>query len=326
MRQCTACHSRWRSTLQLVRHYASAGTVIANYICGSTRCTICVGTAHFNWYGTSLRLAQQSHMATQDTYGIAHSTQFALAQLSASAGTAVACGKTSHICDNTQHTICIGTAHFNWYGTALQQAQQLRMAKQATYATAHSTPFALAQHSASAGTAVACGKTSHICDNTQHTICIGTAHFNWYGTARQQAQQLRMAKQATYATAHSTPFALAQHTSTSMALHFNWHSNCIWLNKLHNYVTAQPHHYIKNGASILRMAGQAACIHVAARQLRVAERATLAAAHGTPFALAQRVFGWCGAALRTGATYIHNMAQHTEQRLHLRGAALQVGR
>ena len=192
---------------------------------------------------------------------------------------------------STQHTIYIGRAHFNWYGTALQQAQQLHMAKQATHATAHSIPFALAQHT-STGTALRFNwhsnciwqNTSYICNSTQHTICIGTAHFNWYGIALQLAQQLHMAKQATYATAHSSQFALAQHTSTGMALHFNWHSNCIWHNK---YVTAHSHITTSKKAHQFTLTKQATRVHITARQLHMAKQATYATAHSTPLALAQ---------------------------------------
>ena len=219
MQQHTAHHLHWHSTLQLVQHCSSTGTAIAY---GKRSYILCDSTQphHYIKNGTSITLTKQA------TYNSA----------------VTACGKTSYICDSTQHTIGIGTAHFNWYSTALQIAQQLHMAKQATHAS------------------------------TQHTIYIGTAHFNWYGTALQQAQQLHMAKQATYATAHSTPgtahlaqhtstgtalrfnwhsnfaygktqatyvtahstpSALAQHTSTGTALHFDWHSNCIWQNNLH---------------------------------------------------------------------------------------------
>ena len=161
-------------------------------------------------------------------------------------------------------------------------ARQLHMAKQATYATAHSTPLALAQHTStgmalhfnlhsnciwqnklhmqqhvarhlhqhstlhctSTGTAIAYGKTSYICDSTQHTICIGRAHFNWHGTAFQLVQQLHMAKQATCVSTHSTPFALAQNTSTGTAWHFSWCSGCVWQT---SYIcdSTQPHHYTK---------------------------------------------------------------------------------
>ena len=209
----------------------------------------------------ALRLAQQLHMAKQATYTTAHSTPFALAQHTStdmalhfnwysnctwqnklhmrqhtahhlhwhstlqlvrhctSTGTAIAHGKTSYTCVNTQHTICIGTAHFNWYGTALQLAQQSHMAKQATYATTHST-----------------------------LICT----LQLLRPALRLAQQLHMAKQATYTTAHSTPFALAQHTSTDTALHFNLHSNCIWQNKLHTRQHTAHHWHWRSTLQLVR--------------------------------------------------------------------------
>ena len=191
-----ATHASTHSTPLALAQHTSTGTAL-----------------HFNWHSNCIwqnKLHMQQHTAHHLHW---HST-LQLVRHCASTGTAIAYGKTCYICNSTQHTICIGTAHFNWYGIALQLAQQLHMAKQ-------------------------------VCDSTQphHYIENGTSITLTKQATRVHitARQLHMAKQATYATAHSTPLALAQHTSTGMALHFNLHSNCIWQNKLHMQQHAARH-------------------------------------------------------------------------------------
>ena len=251
IRQHTAHHLHWHSTLQLIRHCTSTGTAIAHgktsYTCVNTQHTICIGTAHFNWYGTALQLAQQSHMAKQATYATTHSTLICTLQL---------------------------------LRPALRLAQQLHMAKQATYTTAHSTPFVLAQHT-STDTALHFNLHSNcIWQNKLHKRQ-HTAHFNWYGTALQLVQQSHMAKQATYATAHGTPFALAQHTSTGTALCFNWHSNCIWQNMLHMQQHTAHHLHWHSTLQLVRH-----CTSIGTA-ISYGKRSHIRTAHGTPFALAQ---------------------------------------
>ena len=129
-----------------------------------------------------------------------------------------------YILHSTQHT---------WQSTALQLVQQLHMAKQATYATTHSRPFALAQHT-STGTAL--HFDWHTWQNKLHIRQHTAHHLQWHSTLqliRHCTSTCTAIAQATHASTHSTLFALAQHTSTGTALHFNCHSMCIWQNKLH---------------------------------------------------------------------------------------------